>query len=660
MNIKVDASSASEEEAEQTDDSDSNINFDLICSNCNTLAKELHQTGKDRSLLCNECRNYLKKFGEHRPVGDKESNLKSISKLDDEASLSNGKPNLRTRRSKDKMVKYELNRGSSKSSETSSPERSEPNSSENNASDVKTNGITCDNELKKGDILKRRHYSSVESSENNEFSIDEIEKEFEMEIKKRKGTSDSCDESNVEEKGEELVKSVKSEEMDSTNCLVEAVQENSSENVAEMKEEMVELIKEEPKEPSETDEVKPANISSSTTDMPVQPSNIKEEEESSIKNISEPEKSDHTESVDTEKSDIINLKMESSSSPQDLSSLSTREREKISENVPFQTSSSGALSNSSSPVNKKDENIALNFSASTNNKLSPSSSPNPLLFPFSQNPLSVPTTISERFPYLMPQMNFSATLGLPQDPSSTPQRQQFLNSSEKHEETKVKEDHSKTENYPNKSTPTSKTDSSRSLQSPKTTSASSTFPTLGNKQIALKFNLINFYFLGPFPSSDQFLMSHPNFASQLSSSGERMPFPNPLINYPPGFTHMPGLSPFMAPWSQYPARLPPGAFQSPFMQLPPNQMSSHSPHSQISKSKSPISSQSSSHHSPSHFSNHPSKCHDNNKDNFDRRDRDPYQQEDDEMDNSYLSRGPSPEPKIEDSECHRSQSAMYD
>lgn len=36
------------------------------------------------------------------------------------------------------------------------------------------------------------------------------------------------------------------------------------------------------------------------------------------------------------------------------------------------------------------------------------------------------------------------------------------------------------------------------------------------------------------------------------------------------------------------------------------------------------------------------------------------QQDDDDIDrDSYMPRGPSPEPKIEDSECHRSQSAMY-
>lgn len=115
----------------------------------------------------------------------------------------------------------------------------------------------------------------------------------------------------------------------------------------------------------------------------------------------------------------------------------------------------------------------------------------------------------------------------------------------------------------------------------------------------------------------------------------------------------------MNPWSQYAAaRLPPGAFPSPYLQPSPGPMGSHSPHSQISKSKSPITSQSSTHHnSPSHFSSHSSKTHEN-RDSLERRERDLYQQDEEDMDNSFLPRGPSPEPKIEDSECHRSQSAM--
>ena len=211
----------------------------------------------------------------------------------------------------------------------------------------------------------------------------------------------------------------------------------------------------------------------------------------------------------------------------------------------------------------------------------------------------------------------------------------------------------------------------------------------------------------------------------------RLPFVggSPLLNYPPGFPppppppHIPGLPPFMSPWSQYAAaaatgRLPPGAFPSPYGSLGPSSfssasptsagmggpgggggghLSSHSPHSQqqqqqtstsSSKSKSPISSQQQQqqqqqhHSSPSQhgpFSSH--KPHESGggqgkqqspHDLYER--RDVYGQpmmmgtgmmmgggaDDDESDSSsYLvARGPSPEPKIEDSECHRSQSAM--
>ncbi|KAH7643722.1 grunge-like protein [Dermatophagoides farinae] len=210
-NDNVAASSASEDEADQTDDSDSQINSDLACSNCNTIAKELHQTGKDRSLLCNECRSYLKKFGEHRPICVNKSSSTTTSttttattdlinkstssnlhinnnnnKMEDEqfsttaSQLSNGKPNLRVRRNKsDKSSKFELNRGNSKSSENSSPERnSDANPLENettngDATSVTISGTSNDNnnENKKNDTIlnisnKKRHYSSVNNNDN--------------------------------------------------------------------------------------------------------------------------------------------------------------------------------------------------------------------------------------------------------------------------------------------------------------------------------------------------------------------------------------------------------------------------------------------------------------------------------------------------------------
>jgi arginine-glutamic acid dipeptide repeat-containing protein len=99
-----------------------------------------------------------------------------------------------------------------------------------------------------------------------------------------------------------------------------------------------------------------------------------------------------------------------------------------------------------------------------------------------------------------------------------------------------------------------------------------------------------------------------------------------------------------------------------------------SPHNiPITKSKSPITSQPNLiSHSPSQFTpvqshvSHASK-HDNNKydlnqvshRDIERRERE-HQPEDEEIEQTpLLTRGPSPEPKIEDSECHRSQSAMY-
>ena len=124
------------------------------------------------------------------------------------------------------------------------------------------------------------------------------------------------------------------------------------------------------------------------------------------------------------------------------------------------------------------------------------------------------------------------------------------------------------------------------------------------------------------------------------------------MNYPPGFPpHLAGL-PFM-PWSQYAAaaRLPPGPFPSPYLPTSTGQIGSPSPHSQLSKSKSPITAQPSLHHNSSHF---PHSMKHENKDSLERRDG----IDEDEIDNTFMPRGPSPEPKIEDTECHRSQSAM--
>lgn len=472
-----DVSSASEEEAqeaEQTDDSDSNINFDLNCSNCNTLAKELHQTGKDRSLLCNECRNYLKKFGEHRPVVvDKESHAKAISKLDDDVSLSNGKPNLRTRKGKESKsggsgsTKYELNRGSSKSSETSSPERSEHSATEN---DSKANGTACDNELKKVDVPKRRHYS--ESNDVNSDQINESDKDFDGETKRRKHHS-SDEKVTTELTVKEEFKSEKSlGDAEMTNVSDDSKNSNDIANDVEMKSEPVDFIKEESKDvKTDTEDEKPTLDSGDVA--------VKEEDESK-------EQEDSTDKDETDKSEIMNLKMESSSSPQDLSSLSTRE--KNTENVPStsQASSSLAVSSLSSPV-KKEDNVALNFSTTSNSKVSPSSSPNPLLYPFSQNPLAIPTTISERFPHLFPQFPYS--LGLPPDAAAAAaaaaaHRQHFppgsVGEKQQHEiDSKIKEEQSKSETS-KQATPTSKSDSNRNLQSPKTTpSLPATFPSLG-------------------------------------------------------------------------------------------------------------------------------------------------------------------------------------
>ncbi|XP_054159163.1 arginine-glutamic acid dipeptide repeats protein-like isoform X2 [Oppia nitens] len=186
----------------------------------------------------------------------------------------------------------------------------------------------------------------------------------------------------------------------------------------------------------------------------------------------------------------------------------------------------------------------------------------------------------------------------------------------------------------------------------------------------------------------------PGLASQLS------PHLLPPSMHP--MAGIPGMSPyFPTSWSPYGARGVPSPFGfagSPFhpqLMAPGGQMPgqhSHHTHSMremtVSKSvKSPITSQASRvSHSPSQYTPVPSNMskHDMNAhhglggasgggggggrdrdmdrhDNRHHRGERDHSHEDEEVEATtpMISRGPSPEPKIEDSECHRSQSAIF-
>lgn len=132
---------------------------------------------------------------------------------------------------------------------------------------------------------------------------------------------------------------------------------------------------------------------------------------------------------------------------------------------------------------------------------------------------------------------------------------------------------------------------------------------------------------GPSPFG---IPGHPG--GPFAPSGFPFPFPPGL---PPYFTH-----PYFAP----PQRLGFPSSVGPSHPIPPP-----SPTSKSKESPGPSSRSSDHHHHRSNTSSDtPSQ------------DRRPDSIDDDEPEPaSIISRGPSPDPKVEDSECHRSQSAMY-
>ncbi len=82
-----------------------------------SVSKDWHHAGKDRALLCTECRLYYKKYGEERPldsraepppylfkpVKDENATSGSIANASGDENKENGKHAMRTRRSKDSV-----------------------------------------------------------------------------------------------------------------------------------------------------------------------------------------------------------------------------------------------------------------------------------------------------------------------------------------------------------------------------------------------------------------------------------------------------------------------------------------------------------------------------------------------------------------------------
>ncbi|XP_076315864.1 arginine-glutamic acid dipeptide repeats protein-like [Tachypleus tridentatus] len=96
-------SSASEEE--ESDDSDSKDLSGYVCHHCCTkTSKDWHHAGRNKALLCTECRLFFKKYGELPPLqknGEPSPiTLKSIKQEEEKQSL-NGSHVMQTRRSKE-------------------------------------------------------------------------------------------------------------------------------------------------------------------------------------------------------------------------------------------------------------------------------------------------------------------------------------------------------------------------------------------------------------------------------------------------------------------------------------------------------------------------------------------------------------------------------
>ncbi|XP_067659372.1 arginine-glutamic acid dipeptide repeats protein-like isoform X3 [Haliotis asinina] len=99
----LDQSSASEV-SEDSDDSDGGRDLTTYaCRKCfTTTSKDWHHAGKDKALLCTQCRLFFKKYGEERPIDQpREPPAFLFKPVQEDANCDNinGKHNMRTRRS---------------------------------------------------------------------------------------------------------------------------------------------------------------------------------------------------------------------------------------------------------------------------------------------------------------------------------------------------------------------------------------------------------------------------------------------------------------------------------------------------------------------------------------------------------------------------------
>ncbi|RWS16915.1 arginine-glutamic acid dipeptide repeats protein-like protein, partial [Dinothrombium tinctorium] len=728
----MDMSSASEEE--DSDDSDSRDISSYSCQHClTTTSKDWHHIGKDKALMCTECRLFLKKYGELRPLPDNGNDHPSLMlKVKEEDNVANGKHVMRTRRSKElnNSKVNSCNKIVAKVSEPNSPERIEltPNKSGRKSPNSNTCGSNANSNGKKSASSENSPKGKKRTRDDKSNApLDESdEKQVVASNKKRKGveeanrgpsspsesvnTENSSVESNEElnhnePDAEDHVENASNPQSPPSPALPIVTPQSSNDiqlqqptpevlekNVEKSETETSTVIdtvptftqEQEPHSPEQQEKAVEEKQTSVYSEVPKEITTAPVAAPSPVTETTEAECEEQTEGVlgnnpptsspsafITTCPPLLTPKQEPPPSPPPSEYPIDRPPSRMM-SEPNNVPSLHPSLHPDSPVRVKKEVSYLN-SKSPSQSLAMNRPPSPvserLPFPFiSSSPLSQP--LGNITNTLLPTSQPSAIDSVP---SKLPDENESLSSKS-----------SKTSPRPRSPLMTSIPLhlSSSSRLSPEICHPQPSYtmaPTLPAEQRL------------PAAGGHSYPPSHSHhLPGPLTSTSHGFPYPHILP--PPHQMHT-----YFAPpphWYTATRGLPP-----PHLGFPPQSVPSHaissapqsSPQATIStpKSKSPISSHSNKgiSHSPQatlpHFQLHnqpqlqqqslstPSGMFQNSQShrhersdsghdrNLDKIERNEHQEEDEVEQTPFVTRGPSPEPKIEDSECHRSQSAIF-
>ncbi|KAK6177049.1 hypothetical protein SNE40_015234 [Patella caerulea] len=171
-----------------------------FCRHCNTTtSKDWHHAGKDKSLLCTDCRMFFKKYGEDRPLDSPQDtgNTFLFKPVKEEEDDEDGKHNMRTRRNNNNTGGN--NKGKKKErGSTSSPDNIDGiingNSDPSKNSDRKSPsvGSTCSNSSTDKESKDSNISDKKEDSEKSLKRHNITESETKAKKKKSQDRSD-CD-----------------------------------------------------------------------------------------------------------------------------------------------------------------------------------------------------------------------------------------------------------------------------------------------------------------------------------------------------------------------------------------------------------------------------------------------------------------------------------